>query len=432
MRYAVVPVAGPLPIQRTAAGPVHGVRFGRRLLLWSETGSARSLASTAERAGLQLKSAAVREARGVLHLVVQVGASFQQAHPDAVVVLDKGRHLVVDLDPDGLRGFVDDEERCWQLRPLPEAGVVVDLVAPAAKAPSPAVQAVVDAVARASYHGFLLALTSHPARHSLGEHFTTAANWAADELRRMGYTAELRPISVGSGSSVNVVAERAGGGVSRDLVLVTAHLDSINIPGGPAAVAPGADDNASGAAGLLELGRVLATTPTHHDLRLILFGGEEQGLHGSVQYVAALAGSERARVRAVVNMDMVASKNTAVPTVLLEGASVSATVMAELADAAATYTGLSVETSLNPFASDHVPFINAGIPAVLTIEGADSANQRIHTADDVLDHLDEELPLEILRMNAAVVASRLGVEPAAAPTVAGAVVSWEPNGLDAF
>ena len=49
----------------------------------------------------------------------------------------------------------------------------------------------------------------------------------------------------------------------------------------------------------------------------------------------------------------------------------SQALMNDLTDAAHDYTSLAVQTSLNPFASDHVPFINASLPALLTIEGAD-------------------------------------------------------------
>lgn len=133
-------------------------------------------------------------------------------------------------------------------------------------------------------------------------------------------------------------------------------------------------------------------------------------------------------------MDMIASKNTAVPTVLLEGASLSSGQIADLAAAAATYTGLKVETSLNPFASDHVPFINAGIPAVLAIEGADSANGHIHSANDTLNFLNWPLAAEILRMNAAALAGWLGLTPTvdARPRPAGSVVSWGPGRIDVF
>ena len=92
----------------------------------------------------------------------------------------------------------------------------------------------------------------------------------------------------------------------------------------------------------------------------------------------------------------------------MEGATLSQSVINGLKEAAATYTELTVETSLNPFASDHVPFINKGIPAVLTIEGADNANSRIHSANDTIDHVKSDLAVEILRMNVAFVASEVG------------------------
>jgi Zn-dependent M28 family amino/carboxypeptidase len=94
-------------------------------------------------------------------------------------------------------------------------------------------------------------------------------------------------------------------------------------------------------------------------------------------------------------MDMIASLNTSIRSVMLEGATLSQRIIDGLREAAATYTQLTVETSLNPFASDHVPFINAGMPAVLTIESADNTNSRIHSGDDTIDHVKSELALEI-------------------------------------
>ena len=274
-------------------------------------------------------------------------------------------------------------------------------------------------------------LARRPTRHSLSDGFRQAADRAAAVLTALGYVTSRLPVAVGGGQSANVVAERAGSATSRGVVLVTAHLDSINIAGGPNAAAPGADDNASGVAGVLTLARLLAGRIWNHDLRLILFGGEEQGLFGSRQYVAALPPGERSRIRAVLNMDMIGSRNGPGAAVLLEGAALSQALIDDLATAAATYTGLRVETSLNPFASDHVPFLDAGVPAVLTIEGNDSANGHIHTAGDVLDHLDHDLAVEILRMNAAALAGWLVPAPTA-PRPAGPVVSWGPGRLDVF
>jgi len=118
--------------------------------------------------------------------------------------------------------------------------------------------------------------------------------------------------------------------------------------------------------------------------------------------------AERTRIRAVLNMDMIGGRNTPEPGVLLEGGEVSRPVIDGLARAAATYTGLAITTSLHPYNSDHVPFIDAGIPAVLTIEADDGANTRPHTADDVVDAVDPDLAIEILRMNLAYLAEVLG------------------------
>ena len=226
----------------------------------------------------------------------------------------------------------------------------------------------------------------------------------------MGYTVTVKNISVNGSPSKNIVADKKGLGTGpRKVVVVTAHLDSINIAGGAAAAAPGADDNGSGSAGALEMARVFSDHPSEHDMRFILFGGEEQGLFGSRQYVASLSPTEKQRILAVLNMDMVGSLNTPTRSVMLEGAPLSQSLIDSLSEAAATYTELTVETSLNPFASDHVPFINANIPAVLTIEGADNTNGNIHSAGDILNNIDFDYAVEILRMNVAFAAGEMGI-----------------------
>ena len=112
---------------------------------------------------------------------------------------------------------------------------------------------------------------------------------------------------------------------------------------------------------------------------------------------------------------MIATRNTVEPAVLLEGAPLSSSLIDDLATAAATYTSLRVETSLDAFASDHVPFLEAGVPAVLTIEGADSANANIHTAQDTMQHIDVALARENLAMNLAALATWLKPDKECSP-----------------
>ncbi|MGR7027085.1 M28 family peptidase [Geodermatophilus sp. URMC 62] len=358
-----------------------------------------------------------------LFLVVQNGRLFQADHPEVPVLVDTGRHLVVDLEPEEAERLAGSGGACWALRPLP-VGPVVTAVGPVVTAaPAPAagreepewVRRCVARLSREELAADLATLAAHRTRHSASAGFDEAAAWGAAQLTAAGLTVTTQPVPRGGGRCRNVVADRPGTGPApRDVVLVTAHLDSVNRLGAPAP-APGADDNASGSAGVLALARALAGSPSLLDLRLVLFGGEEQGLFGSRRYVEELPGPERARIRAVVNMDMIAGRNTAVPGVLLEGAAVFRDVIDGLARAAAAHTGLAVSVGLSPANSDHVPFTDVGIPAVLTIEGADGSNHRVHTEEDALAHVDLDLALEILRMNTAFVAGTLGRPEAEEP-----------------
>lgn len=268
----------------------------------------------------------------------------------------------------------------------------------------------VDGVSADAYRQALEDLTAHPTRHSFSTAYRDAAGMAADRLASLGYTVRDEPVTFSGRETLNVVAEKPGTAPDgeRQLVYVTAHLDSINEAGGVNAPAPGADDNASGAAGVLEIARVLAATTTRHDLRLVLFGGEEQGLHGSRIHVGRLARADRSRIAMVINMDMIGRLNTAAPSVLLEGAAVSRNVIDALARAAHDTSDLEVFVSLEPFASDHVPFINAGLPAVLTIEGEDQLNTDEHTPRDTVAGLDFMVATSILSMNTAAAAAMLG------------------------
>jgi hypothetical protein len=363
----------------------------------------------ARSAGLRLEESDAGLRRDELRLVSQVGRVFEQEHPDVPVILDKGRYLVVRLGEEDAREVAAEDAPCYRLRPLVQGETVFRTVEPPVAPAVPWIEELVAEVSQGTFEEYLTRLTGFPTRHSLSDEFAAAADWLRGELDGLGFATAVEEVSVGSGTSANVVADRPGKAAEpRGQVVVCAHLDSVNTAGGPSAPAPGADDNGSGAAAVLEIGRVLAGHAGEHDLRLILFGGEEQGLFGSLQYVAALPEHERSRIRGVINMDMVACLNASPPAVLLEGAAVSEGLMDDLAAAAGTYTGLAVQRSLNPFASDHVPFIDLGMPAVLTIEGSDRGNGNVHTADDTLAHIDYGLGLDIVRMNVATAAAGLG------------------------
>jgi hypothetical protein len=406
------------PSGNVDSGNISWVKFGDEVVYLGQEQDLNQFVGEAGRAGLVLRERADLIDQRRLHIVAQKGRLFQRQHPNVAVLSDKGRFLLVDMDPDEARNADTGDEPCYSVRPLETfpAGAhgqnrVVfesrDRAAPRSR--DEEVEKRVNLLSRETFEADLVALVEFPTRFSTSTHYAAACDLVDQRLAALGYATSRQSIVVNGLPSQNVVARRDGSGAaSRGLVLVTAHLDSVNHEGNASSPAPGADDNGSGSAGLLAIARALKDYPGTHDLCLVLFGGEEQGLFGSKQYVASMAPADRARVQVVVNMDMIGTLNTPAPTVLLEGAELSQSVIDGLAAAAATYTELSVQTSLNPFNSDHVSFIENGMPAVLTIEGTDSANDEIHTARDTLDHINFDLALEILRMNTAFVAESLG------------------------
>lgn len=99
----------------------------------------------------------------------------------------------------------------------------------------------------------------------------------------------------------NVVAEIPGREKPEEIVLVIAHLDSIN-DGGLLEPAPGADDDGSGSAALMAAARVMSGYNFKRTLRFVFSTGEEQGLYGSGKYAELTA---KQKIKAVINLDMI-------------------------------------------------------------------------------------------------------------------------------
>ena len=114
----------------------------------------------------------------------------------------------------------------------------------------------------------------------------------------------------GATDIVSVIAVLPGTAEPEKRIIVSAHYDSINLraTGDKAAEAPapGADDDASGIAVVLELARVMSQYRFRKTIVFIAFGGEEIGLVGSSRY-AARAKANNEQIEAVFNNDIVGS-----------------------------------------------------------------------------------------------------------------------------
>jgi len=94
------------------------------------------------------------------------------------------------------------------------------------------------------------------------------------------------------------------------IIVVSGHLDSRNKDVMDAAgAAPGANDDASGVALVIELARILASTEFPATLLFVAFTGEEQGLKGAT-YLADKAKAESWKIEAVLNNDIVGNSSS--------------------------------------------------------------------------------------------------------------------------
>jgi aminopeptidase YwaD len=174
--------------------------------------------------------------------------------------------------------------------------------------------------------------------------------------------------------------------------MVGAHLDSV--PRGP-----GANDNASGSAAVLELARVFSGRPEQARLSFALFGAEEDGLIGSRRHVERL-GVERAReYRAMLNLDMVAVGDR------FEVGSTGerSRDLARRVTDAGSALGLRLGQFDARGSSDHAPFADAGVPAVM-LHWRDDPNY--HKPTDTADRIDPEKLTATTRVVASTIEER--------------------------
>jgi Peptidase family M28/PA domain len=148
------------------------------------------------------------------------------------------------------------------------------------------------------------------------------------------------------GQTANVIAETPGGSADH-VVMAGGHLDSV-------AGGPGIDDNGSGVATLIEAAEAIGPRPPGAKVRVAFWAAEELGLLGSRRYVNSLDKTDKQRIDAYINFDMVGSPHP-VPDVYGDGDPALAKVLRE-AD------GGHLGDADVGGASDHVFFQLAGIP----------------------------------------------------------------------
>ena len=216
----------------------------------------------------------------------------------------------------------------------------------------------------------------------------------------------------------NPIGLKRGETLPDEWIVVGAHYDSRNSVrcDGSANPQPGANDNASGCAGVIELARAFANVPTQRSVLFMCFSGEEQGLWGSRRYVEALqASGDIAKVRHMINLDMIGFDAGGTLDAQVVTSTTHTALQAQYVAAAATYAPeLNIITSTGVAQNtDYWYFLQAGVPTMFTWENGVTGYVHYHQSSDVPANMTNARPLAggILKMDAAMLATIAGIGP---------------------
>jgi hypothetical protein len=355
----------------------------------------------------------------------------------------------------------------------------------AAPPPSPdaRLRAIIAPVSAARMKATVEKLVGFGTRHTLSSQtdpnrgIGAALNWGEQQFESYGLPT-VRPCDTFTGERVpkptricDVVAIQRGTVRPNDVVIITGHIDSrVSDPMNANAFEPGANDDGSGSAALLEAARVLSEHKFPGTIVYSLDSGEEQGLYGA-KAIAAYAKAQGWNVIADLNNDIIGnscgSDNVCDSThvrVFSEGPRWQG--HEDLAKQIRSFGGendapsRNISRFLDSLADrlkigldvrqvwrndrfgrggDHTEFLNLGFPAVRLTVAVENYNWQhqdvrvekgVHYGDTV-DHMDFPYLAKIARLNVAALAAIASAPSPPEPKVEGAVstdtkIEWRP------
>ncbi len=292
----------------------------------------------------------------------------------------------------------------------------------------PNVIALLDQVDQTRWLDHVKFLSSHNRLYK--NQLEITGNWLFDKFQNLG----LSTTKLGSPTEYyvgfNVIGVKQGTTRPDDWYVVGAHLDSFNNNylrnAADALAAPGAEDNASGCSGVLEMAEILSQYESEATIIFVCFAGHEtnklsfpisQSSHnitnGSVHMVDAYRqAGDFDKIKAMLNMDMISFHNglgehsglvsTAHEAVSLE-------LRTNFLEKAALYS--EIPWSILPILaeSDHNSFSRFGVPAIMSSETTLRQYSGYHNSGDIWQNLDPYQASQVIKTNLATLADLAGV-----------------------
>jgi len=359
----------------------------------------------------------------------------------------------------------------------------VTLVAAAPPAPDAKLRAIVAPVSQAQLKHTIETLVSFGTRHTLSSQtdpkrgIGAALNWTKGRFESFGLPT-VRPCETFTGSRIpnptavcDMVAIQRGTERPNDVVIVTGHIDSrVSDVMNFTSDAPGANDDGSGTAAVIEAARVLSKHRFPGTIVYAALSGEEQGLYGA-KVLANYAKAQGWNVVTDINNDIIGGTcgsdgvcDSTHARVLSEGPRSQGQVelmaathalggendapsrnISRFLDSLADRLKIGIDvrqiwrTDRFGRGGDHIPFLELGYPAArlnVAIENYNWQHQDLRTENgirhgDTIDHVDFPYLAKMTKLNVAALAAIASAPPPPAPKVEGAVstdtiLTWAP------
>jgi Zn-dependent M28 family amino/carboxypeptidase len=232
-----------------------------------------------------------------------------------------------------------------------------------------------------------------------------ARQYIIKELKSTGWLVTLQTFKDESADGVNIIAERSQTNPQAETILVGAHYDTVSR-------SPGADDNATGVATILEIARISSSLPTKKNLKLVLFDQEEIGLKGSLAFTSRPANVKKLSGAIIIDMlgfacytsgcqtfpeelpvtpptdkgdFLLVAGDSEHPEILRAFDRLSNSDFPSVLKIPVPFKGLS---AINLLRSDHAPFWLRNIGAVIVTDTANFRNPNYHQPTDVPNAID--------------------------------------------
>ncbi|NPD83568.1 M20/M25/M40 family metallo-hydrolase [Lentimicrobium sp. L6] len=228
------------------------------------------------------------------------------------------------------------------------------------------------------------------------EALVNSFNWIKSSYEEWGYEdISIDTFSYSGNECYNLIITKTGTHYPNKYVIIDGHYDTRN--------GPGANDNGTGTAIVMEIARMLKDIDTQYSVRFIHFSAEEVGLVGSNHYVNHVVVPESHNIKLVFNIDAVGGVNGMTNDIIVcerdESApnsnnAASAAITDTLSNLMELYSSLNTEISY-AYATDYVPFMEEGY----VITGLYEYNETpyAHTPNDNIEHMDMEYFKEVAK-----------------------------------